>query len=257
MPIPVICPCSAKLKVGDHLAGKQIKCPKCGSLIFVGSGDGPPGAPPPPPLAAAPAPAAEQVLAESGYSDKERERLEDTLEEGEHLLWAGKPVPGAAFFAGWIFSSIFFFGALVCLICMAIVIGNNIGGAGVVACVLFAVLFIAAGMAMPFLNRRRYGLIAYAVTDRRALAWDADWLGRVSAQVYKPAQLSKMGGMGTTAAGVGSLVFGRKVVTRKTQHGTQQFAGMPYGFFYIPRAAEVERLMREQLIDPFTDKLYE
>jgi hypothetical protein len=254
MPIPVICPCSAKLKVGDHLAGKQIKCPKCGSLIVIGSAN---GAPPPPPAAAPAAPAAAQVLEESGFSEQERQRLEEALEEGERLLWAAKPLPRMAFFAGWIYGGFFFFGTLVSLICMGVVIGNDVGGIGVVFCILFALAFAAAGVATPFLNRRRYERVAYALTNRRALAWDADLLGRVTPKVYVPAELSKMSAMPTTADGVGSLIFGRKAVRRRTQHGTQTVLGPPYGFFYIARAADVERLLREQLIDPFTDKLYE
>jgi hypothetical protein len=256
MPIPVICPCSAKLRVGDHLQGKQVKCPKCNSLIVVGSANGAgPNGPPPPPAASGPT--AEQVFAESGFSEQERERLEDALEEGERLVWAGKPVPRMAFLYGWFFGGFFFFAAFICLVAIAILIGNHVGATGVVVCALLAVVFIAAGVAVPFVNRRRYERIAYAFTNRRALAWDADFLGRITPKVYGPAELTKMQATGTTAAGAGSLLFGRRVVTRNTAQGKTPVAVVPYGFFYIPNAAEVERLLREQLIDPFTDKLYE
>lgn len=34
MPISVVCPsCSGKLKVPDHLAGRKVKCPKCGGAV--------------------------------------------------------------------------------------------------------------------------------------------------------------------------------------------------------------------------------
>jgi Zn-finger nucleic acid-binding protein len=36
MPIVVTCPeCGGKLRVGDHLVGKRIKCPKCSGLLMV------------------------------------------------------------------------------------------------------------------------------------------------------------------------------------------------------------------------------
>src|SRR5579871_3506362 len=96
MPIPVICACSAKLKVGDHLEGKHVKCPKCGALIQVGGAEGGPAAAP------APAPTSEAVLQRSPLSDAEREAVEGELKEDERLVWAGKPDARAAFLRGLI-----------------------------------------------------------------------------------------------------------------------------------------------------------
>src|SRR5262245_63177519 len=95
MPIPIICPCSARLRVLDRLAGHEIQCPKCEAVHPV------PGAAPVNGHAEAPPPASrEQVLQESGFSDAERERLLDEMEKGERLLWAGKPVAKYAFYLG-------------------------------------------------------------------------------------------------------------------------------------------------------------
>src|SRR5262245_11825219 len=115
MPIPVVCSCSAKLKVGDHLDGKHIKCPKCGSVIPVGSaanGKAPPAAKPKP----APRRSVDDVLQESGLSAAERDRLEGELDQGEQLLWAGKPVARWAFIRGWGIGAGLIFGALVMVI---------------------------------------------------------------------------------------------------------------------------------------------
>src|SRR5262245_25877213 len=120
MPIPVICSCTAKLKVGDHLQGQHIKCPKCGSVIPVGSvnGSAPAPAPSPPAARAAPATPAvspKQVLEESRLVPEERERLEGELKRDERLLWAGKPVERLVFLRAWGISAGFFFGAIVVL----------------------------------------------------------------------------------------------------------------------------------------------
>src|SRR5581483_2396564 len=98
MPIPVLCPCTAKLRVGDHLRGKQIQCPKCGTVYAMGPGGGvargkaplasPGGGP-----AGAPTPSTNpaQIIAASGFSSAEEDRLQTNLESDETLLWAGKP----------------------------------------------------------------------------------------------------------------------------------------------------------------------
>src|SRR5829696_855722 len=89
MPIPIICPCSARIKAGDHLQGKHVKCPKCGGSLAVGGANGVHGAAPV--IAAkaeAPLPTTVQVLRDSGLEAEERERLEAELDIGEGLLWA-------------------------------------------------------------------------------------------------------------------------------------------------------------------------
>src|SRR5260370_16249337 len=36
MPVPVVCPsCAARLSIPDNLAGRKIKCPKCGKPVLV------------------------------------------------------------------------------------------------------------------------------------------------------------------------------------------------------------------------------
>jgi hypothetical protein len=262
MPIPVVCRCSAKLKVGDHLQGKHILCPKCGALLAVGVNGGaaaPPPAPPAPPRSA-------DVLARSELSAAERQRLEAELEAGERLVWAGKPAASVAFVRGWLIAVAFFFAAGVCLLILVLTVGRGLAGDG--WGILFAVLpgvfaagFLAVGLAWPFLARRRAERTVYAFSDRRALAWDSSFLlGRVKHVVYDPAELSGLQLTPITggADAVGNLIFAARAVTRQTSKGREYTGAIRLlGFFYVRRAAEVERLMREELIDPYTDKLYE
>jgi hypothetical protein len=261
MPIPVICACSAKLKVGDHLKGKHIKCPKCGALIPVGASEG--GAP-----AAAPAPPAattEAVLQQSPLSEQERDAVEEELDKDERLVWAGKPDSRAAFLRGFVITGGLGFGAVVVLVIL-IVVAATVGfsGTGGTIALVFLVLFILAliggGIAFPYLNRWRMGKTFYAFTTKRALAWNCTWGGQIVRNSYEPADMAKLHRQNLTYTssddGVGNLIFGAKVRTRQTAQGTVNIISR-YGFFLVPRAGEVEKLLRETLVDPFMDKLYE
>ena len=88
MPIPVICSCTARLRVGDHLRGQQIQCPKCGSIhVISNSGTASEGkAPTSNGTLARPAPKLADLMETSAFSPAERERLEEKLEKGEELL---------------------------------------------------------------------------------------------------------------------------------------------------------------------------
>jgi|GEM_PF-6187028 len=65
MPVRIVCPsCSAALSVKDELAGRALKCPKCGGVIPASQTATPNAAPPPSPSKSAPAlqkPAFEEV----------------------------------------------------------------------------------------------------------------------------------------------------------------------------------------------------
>ena len=93
MPIPVICKCAAKLRVGDHLRGQRIQCPKCGQIHPIDQ-------------------VAEHVLAESGLSEAD-EIVEKELEKGESLLWAGKPQIRSPIIQAWIGTFSLLFGNVV------------------------------------------------------------------------------------------------------------------------------------------------
>jgi hypothetical protein len=258
MPIPVICACSAKLKVGDHLKGKHIKCPKCGALLPVGTVEG--GSP----AAPAPAPAAppEAVLQQAPLSEAERASIEAEVEKDERLLWAGKPDLRAAFLRGLVFT--IGLGAVALVLFIAIVslavAGGFKGAEGTIVAVVLVLAILAAvgaGAAAPYLFRWRMGKTFYAFTTKRAMAWDCDWGGKVSLHVYGPGDMAKLSLSSlSSGSGVGDLIFGLKARTKKTAQGNIKTFSR-YGFFMVPQAAEVEKLLRETLVDPFLDKLYE
>jgi hypothetical protein len=252
MPIPLICPCSAKLRVADHLQGQHIKCPRCGAFHAVGEANGQAAVP----TETAPADT-EAVLSRSALAQGERDSLRDLLDEGEQVVWADKPDADAAFRFGWIFAG--FFG-VVALVLLLVDIGLlTMGPSGGILIGIAVVLglvvlgLVGAGVAAPHYQRWRYGKTYYAFTNRRALAWTCDLLGQVKLKTYPPAALGGLRCM-AGATGLGSLMFGTQQIKRKDG----QVAGVIFhGFFYIRNASAVEKLMRERLIDPFMDRLYE
>ncbi len=249
MPIPILCPCSAKLRVRDNLAGLEIQCPKCEAIHPV------PGEPPTNGKAAhaSPAASAKQVLANSGLSEEERERLQEELEKGERLLWAAKPVARSAFLLGLVVTG---FSCVVALMLLAVAIVTFVQKASAligVVLIVFALVAVAAGATFPFINRRRYERTAYALTDRRALAWDCDWLARPRFKDYGPEDLAAYSKMqfGQSADVVGHLIFAREVVRRVGAHKITR----THGFFYIKGVPQLEKILREELLDAYTDRL--
>jgi hypothetical protein len=259
MPIPVVCSCSAKLKVGDHLKGKHIKCPKCGSLIPVGVANGTPAAPAP----VKPPPSSKAVLEQSSLSESERDAVEGELDKGERLVWADKPDVRTAFLRGFIVTAALGSVALVMFIVLIVLIvamGFKDTGGVVVFLILGAIFLAALGgaIAAPYANRWRMSKVFYAFTTKRALAWNCAWSGKIALNVYEPADMAKLYRQNLSRGedGVGNLIFGVSVQTKKTREGNVQ-TFTRYGFFMIPRAATVEKMLRETLLDPFLDKLYE
>jgi hypothetical protein len=264
MPIPVVCSCAAKLKVGDHLKGKHIKCPRCGSLIAVGGANGSSAAPAAPTAKAEPAlPTSEEMLGQSDLSEPERQRLSDVLARDERLLWAGKPSARVAFLRAWFISGGLWSGAVIILIILIVLksTGALHDAGGVITFVLLLIAIVgltAAGFVIPYGTRWYKRRTTYAATTRRALAWVPDWFGKIKFVTYDPADLVKLYRVeiARSEGGVGHLIFGSFTKRKKTKEGIE-LTTYVYGFWLVPRAAHVEKLLREHLVDPLLDKLYE
>jgi len=249
MPIPILCPCSAKLRVLDALAGLEVQCPKCQSIHPV------PGEAPTNGRTehATPPPNGKQILKESGFSAEERERLEVELEKGERLVWAAKPVARSAFHLGLVVTG---FCCVVALMLLGVAIVTFVQKASAVVGVVLIVLAlaaIAAGVTLPFVNRKRYERTAYALTDRRALVWDCDWLAKPRFKDYGPEDLASYTKMqfSQRADAVGHFLFAREVVRRIGAHKITR----SHGFFYVTDVPRLEKLLRETLLDEYTDSL--
>jgi hypothetical protein len=248
MPVPIFCPCTAKLRVADHLKGQSIQCPRCQAIHDVPGADRSVAK-----QKVVQAPELEEVLQASGFSPEECQRLERELEAGERLLWAGKPDARAAFLGGLGPAA----GGLFLAICLGIFLivmrmhGNSPKEIALPMGAL-AVGAVLVGAAWPVLNKWRYAQTAYAVTDRRALAWGRELFLTPYFMAYGPEDLVKLkwSEWSPLARGVGHILFAREV--REVE---ELKVVRSHGFFFIRDAAAIERLLREHLIDPYTDRL--
>jgi hypothetical protein len=224
------------------------------------------GAVPAAPVARAPAkppPSTKAVFEQSPLSEAERDAVEGELEKSERLVWAGKPDARMAFLRGWLYGAGWLSGGLMILIILIVIacIEGLKGGMGMMVVVILGGMFLGTvglGIATPYANRWRMGKTFYAFTTKRALAWNCTWGGKIVLNTYDPADMAKLYRQNISGGddGVGNLIFGVSVQTKKTREGNVQ-TYRRYGFFLVPRAATVEKLLRETLLDPFLDKLYE
>ena len=271
MPVPIHCSCSAKIRVPDHLAGSRIQCPKCRTVLDVPGGSNEPT--PAKPAngrrngkaaraknSATPVRDIDEILSESRYSDAEADRLRDELEADERLVWAGKTAPG--FHMSVVRPMAAAGGGLV--VCVVVVIAflvisandkfaDKLIGRALLPFGVAGLLAVATLIAVPFYYRRREAYSAYAITNRRVLLWEMDPFLRTKFHSLAPEDVAGFARLGWSdeADAVGSLVFARQRVFRFGRFR----ASRPIGFLYVRGHVPVERLLREHLIDPYTDRL--
>jgi hypothetical protein len=122
------------------------------------------------------------------------------------------------------------------------------------------VLFVAAGLlAVPFVRRRSSGKTCYVLTNRRAVVYKAGLFGPTR-ESYSPLEVAKMERSESwLQAGSGDLIFHTVQVLQTTRTSMtkwhQSVKTTHYGFVGIAHLKEVEKLVRETLIDPFVGKL--
>jgi hypothetical protein len=254
MPIPVICPCGGKMRVGDHLAGQHVKCPKCDTVLPVGRA----AAPPAPPVANAPGspPATtESVLAASGLSQAEQDRVEHALRSDERLVWADKPMPAAAFRRGWLHSSTFFIGFIMGGIILGLTLAEGRGNPWWLPTVigLFTVGCLVCGLLFPSRMRWCAERTIYAFTTKRALVWYCNLLGEIKLLAYRPEVVARREVQLAVMAndGSGDIVFGQE--WGQDRYGTISRV-RKHGFLMVRNVDDVNKLLLEHLINPFSRK---
>ncbi len=112
---------------------------------------------------------------------------------------------------------------------------------------------------MPFVRRYAGRRTCYALTNRRALVYKEGFFGATRAS-YPPLEVSNMRRSDSWfCKGSGDLIFRTvKVISAaRLKPGllNQGVKTTHFGFLAIPHVHEVEKLVRETLIDRFVDKL--
>ena len=195
-------------------------------------------------------------------------RVEAELDKNERLLWVGQPnprrfmlqalpillfgIPFTAFAVFWmVIASGMMFGAADMM--------DGFGG-GIFACFpLFGLPFLFIGLAMltaPLWMARRAGQTFYALTDQRAILWEANLWGGVAVRMYRGPDLTRMR-RNEYNDGSGDLIF-EEYVTLSHGPGHSDFHGdygrrvrwnrQQHGFLAIPRVREVEEIVRKVLL---------
>ncbi len=193
-------------------------------------------------------------------------RVESELDKGERLLWVGQPNPGrlSRQAVPLVFVGIFFTGFALFWIALAggIMGGFNMAAPGgfdfCFACFpLFGIPFVLVGLMLltaPLWAARRARSTCYAVTDRRAILWNAGWFGSISVRSFRPPDLTRMQRV-EYADGTGNLIFqefyswnqGNWDNTTNMYH-QGYWQRNQIGFMAIDRVREVEEIIRRVLL---------
>lgn len=174
-------------------------------------------------------------------------RVRSELRGGERLLWVGQPRPGRfarPSVAIVIFGVVWTYGVVDLSIFM---VGFPKGGPFTIVnlfFLLFCIPFVVIGLGMlgsPFWFVRLARRTCYALTDRRAILWEAGWFGGIEVRSYSPADLTKLHRV-DYSDGVGDLVF-EEVKISSDNDSTQR-----HGFLAVDRVREIEERMRKALL---------
>jgi hypothetical protein len=196
-----------------------------------------------------------------------QERIEQELTKGEKLYWVGMPSRRIVLIRSMWGPIV---GAFILLVCGGVALmffvqsrnmpgGGGIGLMGALMPGCFGLLF-AGGLGLtPFYALWKAKRTCYALTSRRAIVWQAGWFGHVTMENYNPARLANMWrrDMWFFGKGGGDLVFRSVTVITVTsgRHGGVSQSTTYYGFLAIENVKQVERLVREVLVDKVIDRL--
>src|SRR5262249_8379046 len=125
------------------------------------------------------------------------------------------------------------------------------GVGGFFACFpLFGLPFVLIGLGMlssPFWLRRKAKRTCYALTDRRAIVWEAGSFGSVQVLSYRPAELTKIRRV-EYPDGTGDLVFEEEITIGTGNRGYSTTTRQRQGFMSIDHVRQVEELLRKALL---------
>jgi hypothetical protein len=264
--VSAACGCGVTVEAPAALSGKSVKCPRCSAAVALG----------PRQTEAESAPVS---CREDGSIPTDlREAALAGLDPSEKPVWIGRPVAKlvllrnggylAASAAGilaalaWLYLSVApakatpaRAGKPAAPAAQQVVPG---GGSPLPPLVLLAAF---AAVSAPALVRwRTAARTCYVLTNRRAMVYREGLFGKTR-DSYPPLEVAGMRPSGSwLVAGCGDLIF--RTVQVVTYERKQSLFGsntsirtIHYGFLAVAQLDEVEKVVRETLVDPFVDKL--
>ncbi len=200
------------------------------------------------------------LYGDSRLPDELDARVRSELDQGEQLLWVGQPqprrfaratIPIVLFGIPWTAFAIFWTAMASGLARGGGPVPNAGPGALFSICFpLWGVPFILIGLGMlssPFWAGRKAKRTCYALTDRRAILFEAGTFGSVVVRSYRPSGLTKMFRR-ENADGSGDLVFEEITQVRSTNNGGRTTSTQTRGFLGIDNVREIEELLRKALL---------
>jgi hypothetical protein len=263
--IAVACPCGVTLAAPAALAGKSVKCPRCAAAV------------------ALPAPADDTAAAFDPFSCREdgdvpadlKDKLLKGLNANEKPVWIGQPVPNLVLLRSSGYFVLAGIGILAAVIWLAFLLTPDKAPpvqAGKKAApapashssniiLLPATIFLVSACfaAVPVLRWRTAKRTCYVLTNRRALVYKES-LFSPTRESYPPLEVANMRRSDSwLASGSGDLIYRTVYVVSTSRSRSGGFSSsvrtVHYGFLAIAQVAEVEKIVRETLIDPVVDKL--
>ena len=247
-----LCMCGATLEAPIALAGKSVRCPGCARTIALPTpeGDG----------------AFVGVCREDGDVPVElREKLLAGLDAREKAVWIGQPSPRLVLLRNGVWLGVSGVGIVIGLLWLFTTFLPAAPARGRVARptsnpllplgMLLASACVSAVPAARWWAARR---TAYAITNRRAVVYTEGLFGK-SREAYSPIEVSAMERRNSwLVPNSGDLVFRTvHVITRSSRPSmwNNNIRTVRYGLLAIGELNDVEKIVRETLIDPFVDRL--
>lgn len=187
------------------------------------------------------------------------DQVRSEMRDGERPLWVGQPKPGrfarqalpiVLFGIPWTAFALFWMAAASGMVFGGF--GNNGAPGGFWAFdyfPLFGLPFVLIGLGMlssPYWLRRQAKRTCYALTDRRAILWQAGKFGSVTVRSYGPEALHKTHRT-EYADGDGDLVFEEVVLVGRDSDRYRTTNTTRHGFMAIGNVRGVEELLRRTL----------
>lgn len=267
-PTTATCVCGAAIQTSGDRAGQSVQCPQCGSTLQAPSR-----------TAAQPAADAETYREDGQVPADLKERIHAELGTNEHLVWIAQPVSALVFrrSLGYLIG-----GGVAGLLALFLLLGGLVNKSVAVATAAkkgvaapqakpptanpignpLGMILLAGSVGCMSVSLYRWKVAqrsCYALTNRRALVFRQGLFGPTR-ESYSPLEVAQMRRSDSLLfAGGGDLIF-HTVTTIRTSYGgrggpSRSVSTKHYGFLAIAHVPEIEKLVRETLIDPFVDKL--
>jgi hypothetical protein len=193
------------------------------------------------------------------------ERLMKELMPKEKILWVGQPIPKLVFrrqLWALILAPILFVVAGVWS--LFVLKGKDVPMMMLTGPLVFLAFGIGLGI-YPFIKKAIARKTFYLLTNKRAIIWALRPVIGVYRDVYQPAQLVNIRRENAILVrGAGDVIFRTKIIIRRTDYYDRRggYRGsdtsrqtIHYGFLAVDRPQDVERLIRETLLEKYLEKL--